>query len=100
MGSWERRDPASDSKFRNLKIGSDWAWQSEITLSPKAIISHVTIPIYTDNNIGHGSFLISNNNYSWSHAYVDNNLKTTTFGFVQGDILRLDVTEKELIYTN
>ena len=75
-------------------------WQSETILSLKIITSHVTICISPDNNIGHGSFLISNNNYSWSHAYADNNLKTTTFGFVQGDIIRLDVTEKELIYTN
>jgi hypothetical protein len=44
---------------------------------------------FLDNDVGHGSFLLSNNNYSWSHAFKPNNLQTTTFSFAEGNIVKI-----------
>lgn len=41
-------------------------------------------------NIGHGSYLISNNGYSWSHSNKDFNSAYKSFPFAVGDIVYLE----------
>lgn len=45
--------------------------------------------INSDNNLGHGSFLLSNNSYSWSHAFKENNIQNSNFSFVEGNIIKI-----------
>ncbi|CAK57462.1 unnamed protein product (macronuclear) [Paramecium tetraurelia] len=42
-------------------------------------------------NIGHGSYLISNNSYSWSHLQKDLNSAHKSFDFGVGDIIIIEV---------
>lgn len=44
---------------------------------------------YVDNNIGHGSFLLSNNSYSWSHSYTADNLQNSKFTFLEGHVIKI-----------
>ena len=41
------------------------------------------------NNIGHGSYLISANGYSWSHSLKDFNSTNKSFTFATGDTIYL-----------
>lgn len=45
--------------------------------------------ITLDNNLGHGSFLLSNNSYMWSHAFAANNIQSSGFSFVEGNIVKI-----------
>jgi hypothetical protein len=72
----------------------------EPTLRAKSFNSYVHFTNKIDNNLGHGSFLLSNNSYSWSHAFAANNIQNSSFTFVEGNIIKVEVTETELIYTN
>lgn len=53
-----------------------------------------------DNSLGHGSFLLSNNSYSWSHAFAANNIQNSNFGFAEGHVIKVEVNENELVFTN
>jgi hypothetical protein len=64
----------------------DWVLLYEITLSAKTTNFYVNFTKILDNSIGHGSFLLSNNNYSWSHAFTANNLQASTFSFAEGNL--------------
>jgi len=44
----------------------------------------------SDNNLGHGSYLISSNGYSWSHTEQTNNITVVTFKFKEGDLIQLE----------
>lgn len=50
------------------------------------------------NNIGHGSYLISSNGYSWSHSVKEFNSASKTFHFTVNDIIYMefDPIEKKL----
>lgn len=41
-------------------------------------------------NIGHGSYLISGNGYSWSHGSADKNSKMLSFSFTTGDLIAIE----------
>jgi hypothetical protein len=41
------------------------------------------------NTIGHGSYMISNNGYSWSHSSVNFHSTNKAFPFKLGDIIYL-----------
>jgi hypothetical protein len=43
-----------------------------------------------DNNLGHGSYLISSNGYSWSHTEQANNIAVVSFKFKEGDLIQLE----------
>lgn len=46
-------------------------------------------------NIGHGSYLISSNGYSWSHSVKELNSASKTFQFTVNDIVYLEYDPKE-----
>lgn len=48
-----------------------------------------TYLITSDNNLGHGSYLISSNGYSWSHTEQSNNIAIVNFKFKEGDIVQI-----------
>lgn len=39
--------------------------------------------IYLDEAMGHGSFLLSNNGYTWSHCFPEDNIHASLFTFKQ-----------------
>jgi hypothetical protein len=39
------------------------------------------------NNIGHGSYLISSNGYTWSHSKKEDNVVHKSFSFITGDVI-------------
>lgn len=47
-----------------------------------------------DNEIGHGSFLLSSNGYSWSHSEKTENVKVVSFKFKEGDLVDIHFTGK------
>jgi len=46
-------------------------------------------------NIGHGSYLISSNGYSWSHSTKDFNSAFKTFQFTVNDIVYIEYDPKD-----
>lgn len=46
-------------------------------------------------NIGHGSYLISTNGYSWSHSVKDFNSAFKTFQFTVNDTVFIEYDPKE-----
>ena len=42
------------------------------------------------NNIGHGSYLVSSNGYSWSHSVKEFNSAAKTFHFTVNDIIYME----------
>ena len=46
-------------------------------------------------NIGHGSYLISTNGYSWSHSVKEFNSAFKTFQFTVNDIIYIEYDPKE-----
>lgn len=59
-------------------------------------IFYITI----DNNLGHGSYLISSNGYSWSHTEQANNIAVVGFKFKEGDIIQIQYDKTKLVYLN
>ncbi len=53
-----------------------------------------------DSNLGHGSYLISSNGYSWSHTEQSNNIAVVTFKFKEGDLIQLEYEKTKLIFSN
>lgn len=53
---------------------------------------------YLDENMGHGSFLLSNNGYTWSHCFPEDNIHSTLFTFKQDNIVELTLEPKELTF--
>ena len=49
------------------------------------------------NNIGHGSYLISSNGYSWSHSVKEYNSACKTFQFNINDIIYIEYDPVESI---
>ena len=58
--------------------------------------------INTDSTIGHGSFLLSTNGYTWSHSKAEDNIKLKAFEFDTGTNVGVtfDPHNLKLIYTN
>lgn len=52
------------------------------------------------SNIGHGSYLISANGYSWSHSVKEFNSASKSFSFATGDIIyfQYNIAEKKLVF--
>lgn len=55
---------------------------------------------YTDNNLGHGSYLISSNGYAWSHTDKSHNISVVDFKFKQGDIVEVELSKSKLVFRN
>lgn len=57
---------------------------------------------YSDSTIGHGSFLVSTNGYTWSHSRPEDNIKLKAFTFDTGSDIRItfDPTKNKLSYNN
>ena len=47
------------------------------------------------DNIGHGSYLISCNGYSWSHSVKEFNYACKAFNFTNNDIIYIEYDPKE-----
>lgn len=47
------------------------------------------------HNIGHGSYLISGNGYSWSHSQKDFNSAYKSFSYTTGDIIHIQYNSYE-----
>lgn len=58
------------------------------------------IDLILDNNLGHGSYLISSNGYSWSHTEQANNIAVVAFKFKEGDIVQIEYEKVKLIFLN
>lgn len=54
------------------------------------------------NNVGHGSYLISSNGYSWSHLKKEDNIQAKSFKFVKDDIIQIELNydAKNVTFTN
>lgn len=50
--------------------------------------------------MGHGSYLISSNGYSWSHTEQSNNITVVGFKFKEGDMVQLEYDKAKITYTN
>lgn len=48
--------------------------------------------------MGHGSFLLSNNGYTWSHYYPEDNIHSSQFVFKEGNTVELTLDPKELTF--
>lgn len=48
--------------------------------------------------MGHGSYLLSNNGYSWSHSRNEDNIHACLFTFKQGNIIEVKLTPSNLIF--
>lgn len=53
-----------------------------------------------DNNIGHGSYLISSNGYSWSHSQQSNNIAVVSFKFKQNDQIEITYDKSKISLLN
>jgi len=49
--------------------------------------------------VGHGSYLISNNAYSWSHLEAALNSSNKSFDFVVGDTIYIEIDNNAKIIT-
>ena len=56
------------------------------------------ILINSDENLGHGSFLLSNNGYTWSHAYTEDNIHPCSFTFKNNDIVEVTLEPTQLVF--
>lgn len=83
------KEVQSDSRSKSWKTGLALVLPSEITSLAKTINFYVEFVITLDNNLGHGSFLLSNNSYMWSHAFAANNIQNSGFVFVEGNIIKI-----------
>jgi hypothetical protein len=50
------------------------------------------------NNLGHGSYLISCNGYSWSHSKKEDNIVNNTFVFAAGDIITVEFDPENKVF--
>jgi hypothetical protein len=48
--------------------------------------------------MGHGSYLLSNNGYTWSHSRPEDNIHACSFTFKQGNIIEVKVTATDLTF--
>lgn len=48
---------------------------------------------YLDESLGHGSYLLSNNGYSWSHTRKEDNINPCGYKFAQDDKIEVKLTE-------
>lgn len=53
---------------------------------------------YIDEAMGHGSFLLSNNGYTWSHCYPEDNIHANQFTFKEGSIVEVILQPKEIVF--
>ena len=56
--------------------------------------------INKDEQLGHGSYLLSNNGYTWSHSSGDDNIYSCLFTFKSGQIIDVTLTPTEIIFFN
>lgn len=59
----------------------------------KKIISNANY-FFNYSTVGHGSYMISNNGYSWSHSATDFNSAHKSFNYAQGDIVYIEYDRK------
>jgi len=45
-----------------------------------------------DENLGHGSYLLSNNGYTWSHSNSEDNIHSCLFTFKEGSIIEVTLS--------
>lgn len=64
--------------------------------SIKNIISIVTFHVTLDSNLGHGSYLVSSNGFTWSHSEKSDNIIDKKFTFSEGDTIELTLKENSL----
>jgi len=55
----------------------------------KNVISNANF-FFNYSNINHGSYMISNNGYSWSHSVLEFNSAHKSFHFVVGDTIYVE----------
>lgn len=55
-----------------------------------------------DSTIGHGSYLLSTNGYTWSHSRAGDNIKLKAFAFDTGTNVKVtfDPCNNKIVYTN
>ncbi len=56
--------------------------------------------INKDEQLGHGSYLISNNGYTWSHSSTDDNICPCGYTFKNGQIIDVTLTPTEILFFN
>lgn len=71
-----------------VKINKLVGWIA-LGLGLKKCISEAQLK-FVYNTVGHGSYLISANGYSWSHFQGQNNSKMQSFSFYTGDTIVID----------
>jgi len=81
-------------KIVNLKnwIGVGIALRDKIASVDYAFKCNKIVSL--DENMGHGSFLLSNNGYTWSHFYPEDNIRACLFTFKQDEVIKVTLTEK------
>ena len=51
-----------------------------------------------DEVLGHGSYLLSNNGYTWSHSSSEDNIHSCLFTFKQDDVVEVVLEPTQMIF--
>lgn len=79
----------------------DWSWSwDSIKVESHGISIRVYFLSNVDNNLGHGSYLISSNGYSWSHTEQSNNISVVGFKFVLNDVIQIEYEKSKIKFWN
>jgi hypothetical protein len=56
------------------------------------------MPLNSDEVLGHGSYLLSNNGYTWSHSSSEDNIHACLFTFKQDQIVEVTLEPDHLLF--